>query len=174
MKKRVFRTHILLVTEGRLLSLLFIAAIGWMLYASVKFCILDFEPVFLLFLLFTVGMGLLGYFLAKYFWQLCWGKLMVTHTCLKWKCIGYKTQTIRFEEIKRIYVRAFNRNQGNVVRDAYQTGFRYVVILSKNGSPQSYGGRIKNGNGVISFPYNEKLRKALLEVLPEKKSFLPK
>lgn len=170
--KKAFRTHIILVTEGRLLALLLPTGIMVWLYQAVKWYINTLHFVFLISILFASGMLFLCFYLAKTYWQLFWGKLIITDNCLKWRCIGCKTQTIPLENVKQLYVCSFA--QGNIVRNIYQTGFRYVVIVSKTGVQKKHGGRIKSGNGVISFPYSLRLRKSLREVFPDRKNALPK
>lgn len=165
MKKQIFRTHFILVFEGRFLSIFIPGMVLLMLYQSLKWFIIELDFVFAFAIIFSVGLLLLYVRLMRYFWQLFWGKMIITDESIVWKCVFYKTQMIMMSDIKLVRVCAFTER--NVVRyDMYKTGFRYILIISRSGVPRKQDGRVKSGNGVISFPYSEKLRKTLYDALP--------
>ncbi|MBQ7956603.1 MAG: hypothetical protein IJ279_01090 [Clostridia bacterium] len=164
--KKTFRSHIILVTEGRLFCLL-------MLFWFVIFyqpviqgfrekeyfsLIIFFVLVILLEVFFYVAFG-------KFIWPLVWGKLIVNDKGVRWRCLFKKSVFLSWDECKYIGFEAFT--VGNVVKaDIYKTGFSYIYF-STTPYPKEFSGKINKLNckeGFIKFfPVNAKMCSEVLE-----------
>lgn len=107
------------------------------------------------------------FFLLRYFWQLCWGKLILTDEYILWKCFFYKSVKIKYDDIRCLKITAFQ--EGNMYRshDYYRSGFLYL-LLSSTHLPQKRVDKIYSGKGIIKFPlFQRKLRTELYIRLPD-------
>ena len=164
--KKVFRTHIILVIEGRLLTSLFVIT-GPLMTLYLLWCILegDFGMALLVFIT-NVFYYWLSIFALRYLWQQCWGKLIITEKYIIWRALFCKPIKITYDELRYVKLESFK--DGNVYknRDYYKTGFLYI-LLSSNPLPKMRIDKIYSKNKLIKFPlYNKKLGNTLFTVLP--------
>ena len=167
--KKVFRPHIVLLIEGRLLLLLLALgplAMWYGVFVVFRDQTQRMDMIVILFGSFVVAITACCVWLEWYFWQHCWGKLVITEDAVTWKCLFCKTVKIPMTDIKRVDIRAFS--EGNVAfnRDVYKTGFRYLLISSKP-FPNKRIDKIRSGDKLIKFRCNDAICKALHEALPD-------
>jgi len=165
--KKVFRTHIILVIEGRLL-LSSIVITGPLMTLLLLWRILeaDFGMALLVFITNAFWYWS-SIFILRYFWQQCWGKLIVTDKYIIWRCLFCRPIKITYDELR--YVKLVSFQEGNVYknRDYYKTGFLYM-LLSSEPLPQMRIDKIHSKNKLIKFPlYNKKLGNTLFTALPD-------
>ena len=163
--KKVFRTHIVLVTEGRFFMLFCLLFLVWRIYVSIYSIIRDPSTLNIFCLIFDSFLLSLFYFgMCPFFWPRCFGKLIVTDEKITWKCLGMLTRSIAVEDINYAVFRVYNED--NVVRtEVYQDSFLYI-LLSKEPIPEKTVNKYKCGKSFIIFSSSPKLCKALGEVLP--------
>ena len=164
--KKVFRPHIILVTEGRFFLLFMIATVTYMTYMfiSAAFFRGEINYIFVFFLFFAFGLDFLTIWLMRYFWQLIWGKLILEEEMIIWRCIFCKTVKMKYTDIKYVGIRGMGKR--NVVHvDVYHTGFRYLLISSIT-PPSKPIDKIRCRNGVIKWAVSEKVCEALKEKVP--------
>jgi len=166
MKKKVFRTHPVLVIEGR--AFLLILTIGASLLVYVMLTAEKSGELYIDVLCYLFGIAMVvGVALVNvYFWRIIWGKLIITETGLVWKCLFCKKIYIPYNEIRYVELRAFK--EGNSMRycDLYRTGFMYMLI-STDPLPRKNINRIESKGNLIKFPcFTKKIRDAMKEVLP--------
>ena len=165
--KKVFRTHIVLATEGRIFTLLILLFALGVTYVSAWLLTEGYtEMIFTFFVLHIIAYGC-GYMTLRWAWQLAWGKIILTDSYIMWRCLFFKPVKIAYSDIRHIEKRAFK--EGNVYknRDYYKTGFLYFLVSSEP-IPQKRIDKIYSGKKLIKFPlYNKKLGYALYSMLPE-------
>ena len=170
--KKVFRTHWLLVFEGRLFLLLVGIASPIMCYVYFRYLIEDFvSDRNYMMLLFGTPMYLafwpLSIYVLQYFWELIWGKLILTDEYVLWRCIFCKPVKIPYEDIKYVKITPFKEGNVRYNRDYYKTGFLYVLLASTP-FPQKRIDKIRCKKGLIKFPlYNNKIGTELYLRLPD-------
>lgn len=164
--RKVFRTHIILVTGGRLFALSGLLVEVWLIYTSITELIKNrtLEWAFYLLLL-----SIAAVFCAKHFYPFFWpkffGKIIVTDDKVTFRCLGMIPRTFKIEEIKYTRLKVFD--EGNVVKtDLYNTGFLYI-LLSKTPIPEKTVDKYKCTKDLIIFPFSNKLCKCLYETLQE-------
>ena len=167
-RRRTFRTHIILVTEGRLFLFLMLLIWPMMLFGTVITLIKGTDHPFLwvvaLVIFISVTIGLFAVVLP-FFWPRCFGKLIVTDKTITWRCLFMKSRRIELSDIRYSDIRAFT--EGNVVKcDFYHTGFLYI-LLSKKSIPQMRVDKYRCTDDLIIFMFSRKLCECLAEVLPE-------
>ena len=165
--KKVFRPHIILVTEGRFFLLFVIAMVAFIIYMFGYFAffqdITDYRFI-ILFLIFMLGMIAFAAWLMYHFWQLIWGKLILEEEMIIWRCIFCKTVKMKYTDIKYVGIRGMGKR--NVVHvDVYHTGFRYLLISSIT-PPAKPIDKIRCRTGVIKWAVSEKVCEALKEKVP--------
>lgn len=164
--KKTFRSHIILVTEGRLFCFLPLFGVCFFSYPCKLFFdekdYFGFGIGFLFVVLFVVV-----FFVAfwNFIWPLAWGKLIVNDKGVRWRCLFKKSIFLSWDECKYIGFETFT--EGNVVKvDLYKTGFRYIYF-SITPYPKEFSGKINKLNckeGFIKFfPVNAKMCSAVLE-----------
>ncbi len=166
--KKVFRPHIILLIEGRLLMLLFIAGPLLLLGAGLKigFFSGEIDYLFIPILLFAIVLGALCGFSMHFLWQQIWGKLIIEKDKITWKCLFCRKVQIDTSEIHMIVIRNFGSR--NVVKyDMYKTGFQYILI-SAGPLPSKPIDKIMCRKGLIKWPKNPGVCPALREVVPER------
>lgn len=166
-QKRTFRTHIILVTEGRLI--LFLVLLFLLVMVILPMSILkDLENPILVVIQVVFGLGLAFLCFAVVFpflWPKCFGKLIVTDRAITWRCLFMKSRRIELSDIRYSDIKAFT--EGNVVKyDFYNTGFLYMLI-SKKSIPKIRVDKYHCTEDLIIFPLNQKLCEYLAETLPE-------
>lgn len=167
--KKVFRPHLVLLIEGRLLLLLLALgplAMWYGVFAVFRYKTQRMDMTVVLFALFVAAVTGGCVWMEWYFWHHCWGKLVITEDAVTWKCLFCKSVSIPMSDVRRVDIRAFT--EGNAVRhaDIYKTGFRYLLISSRP-FPQKRIDKIRSGSGLIKFRCNDKICQALYEALPE-------
>ena len=169
MKKKVFRPHIILCTEGRLLCIIMIFGPLLMLYMGMKFTFFSGEMNYstipmIVFALFLILLD--GWLLLEYFWQPIWGKLILDDEKITWKCLFCPKVQIEYANIKFIAVRNFgNRNVVHV--DIYKTGFQFILITTQS-LPTVPIDKVRCKEGIIKWAKSEAVYKALREAVPNK------
>ena len=168
MKKKVFRTGLILCIEGRLFTLISLLFPTYFLYGPLRFLLIpDFNITNLFLTVFDISMLIAGIWVAEYFWQLCWGKLIIMSDRVIWKCLFYKKQVILLKEIKHLKKVYFD--EGNAVANskAYKNSFCYILISKNKNLPNLRIDKIRSGKGLIKFPMSDKawrsLRTAIME-----------
>ena len=164
--KKVFRTHLLLVIEGRLLTSLFAAFGPSMTLLSIWLAIEVDMGVSILIFIISICFCLLSAFVLPHFWEQCWGKLIITDTYVMWRCLFCKPIKISYDELR--YVKLTSFQEGNVYRnrDYYKTGYLYL-LLSSEPLPKLRIDKIRSKNKLIKFPlYDKKLGNVLYTTLP--------
>lgn len=161
--RKTLRTHLILVTEGRFFC--FFIAIGsvFLTYEMTKHAILDGSE-FYLYCIFAWGMDVVVCLLLRYFWPLCFGKLIFTERYVEWRCMFICSVKIPYTELKYVSIRAFD--DGNVVPDLYATGAEYV-LLSTQPLPKARIDRIRCRKGLIKFQFLSKDAAVFCAYLPE-------
>lgn len=166
MKRKVFRTHPILVIEGRLFSIILIFIPSFALFQYVKLMISEFSLVFFFATLFFASLEILSVWLLGIFWQLFWGKLIITETKIIWKCLFLKKKVMEISQIKFVCKRRFTR--GNVVanKQRYNNSYAYILITTQNSLPDLNIEKIRTKDGLIKFTMSDKLVKCLRERVP--------
>ena len=166
MKRKVFRTHPILVIEGRLFSMLLISGPLFMLFISTKIMIANFSLVTLFYTLFSCALEISSVWLLRIFWQLFWGKLIITETKIIWKCLFCKKQVMEISQIKFVCKCRFT--SGNVVanKQRYNNSYAYILITTQNSIPNMSIEKIRTKDGLIKFTMNDRLVKCLRERVP--------
>ena len=162
--KKVFRTHIILITLGRLF-LTFVTVFGcYMLYMFVKFSIIERTIEFYIFsIILSVILGFFSIVSLPFLWPRCFGKLIVYKDKIVWRCLFLKTRKLRVTDIKQSAIKSFE--EGNVIKyDFYNTGFLYMIVSTK-GIPNQIVSKYKCNKELIIFPLNQKLCSCLADVL---------
>ena len=166
--RKVFRPHIILCTEGRLFTIVFIVTPLIMLYMFVKLAFFsgEIDYRFTPLILFAIGMNILVWWLMRFFWQQIWGKLILDENKITWKCMFCPEVQIEYSNIKFIAVRNFgNRNVVHV--DIYKTGFQFILITTQS-LPTLPIDKIRCKKGVIKWAKSDAVCEALSEVVPTK------
>ena len=167
-RKRTFRTHIILVTEGRILLFLFL--FGFPFAAVVQILMALKYPddciFFIAFFAFYLALFVLCFVVVfPFFWPRAFGKLIVTDKTITWRCLFMKSRRLELSDIRYSDIRAFT--EGNVVKcDFYHTGFLYI-LLSKKSIPQMRVDKYRCTDDLIVFMFSRKLCECLAETLPE-------
>ena len=168
MKKKVFRTGLILCIEGRLFTLISLLIPLYFLYGSLRFLLIpDFNITNLFLTVFPISMLIAGIWVAGYFWQLCWGKLIIMSDRVIWKCLFYKKQVILLKEIKHLKKVYFD--EGNAVANskAYKNSFCYILISKNKNLPNLRIDKIRSGKGLIKFPMSDKVWRSLRTAIME-------
>ena len=166
--RKVFRPHIILCIGGRLFTLLLIAIPLYMTFGCVYYGFFDgsIEIQFVLLTIFAIGLDILCVFILRVFWQLIWGKLIITSQKIIWRCPFCRTVKISYSEIAYIGVRGFNER--NVIRvDIYSTGFKYLLISNKVVPYKVPINKIRCKKGLIKWAYSPKVCEVLKNVVPK-------
>ena len=166
--KKVFRPHIILYTEGRLLCIIMIFVPLLMLCMGIKFTFFSGEinygtiHMIVIALLFILLSG----WVLEYLWQPIWGKLILDDEKITWKCLFCPKVQIEYANIKFIVVRTFgNRNAVHV--DIYKTGFQFILIATQS-LPNVPIDKVRCKKGLIKWAKSEAVYKALREAVPNK------
>ena len=176
-KRKVFRSHIIATVCGRVLLIFSLYPVCSMLYAIIKLVIIDQikTGIFrigetLMFLLGFLGFCFAYYFLCKIFWQVSWGKLIITDDKIIWRCLFNKSIVLAIEDVK--YAKPCSFTDGNYLKntDIYQTGFEYV-LLSSEPLPNKRIDRIQSKGKLIKFLLNDELCDDLGKILPNGGNF---
>ena len=167
-RRRTFRTHIILVTEGRLFLFLMLLIWPMILFGPVITLIKGTDHPFLcvvaLVIFIAVTFGLFAVVLP-FFWPRAFGKLIVTDKTITWRCLFMKSRRIELSDIRYSDIRAFT--EGNVVKcDFYHTGFLYI-LLSKKSIPKMRVDKYRCTDDLIIFMFSRKLCECLAETLLE-------
>ena len=166
-KKMVFRTHIILTIEGRLMDFL-IAGCGlvFLYYLFKDSFNKGFNWVFCVGVVFIEAFLVVGVYINRdAFIVQPWAKLIIYDDQIVWRCIFYRPVVLRIDEIRYTAIREFNKAEGGGVPDLYGVG-RLFVILSKDPIPSTKLIKLYSGNGLIKFKYTEAVANRLKEVLP--------
>ena len=168
LKKKVFRTGLILCIEGRLFTLICLSFSLDMMFENLYFLLIQKFDITNLFLtLFSIAMLIAGIWVTEYFWQLCWGKLIIMSDCVIWKCLFCKKQVILLKEIKHLKKAYFNEGNAVANRKVYKNSFGYILISKNKNLPNLRIDKIRSGSGLIKFPMSDKvwncLRTAIME-----------
>ena len=125
-KKTTIRSHIILVTEGRLLTLIWVAGILWLLF--VGFASDAQLEDFLLFWLTGIGFIIMLLPAIRFFWPLCWGKIILYDDKIVFKCFPMPRLVIYYDQIRDIRITTWDKKN---VRDLYHTGHEYIIISTE-------------------------------------------
>lgn len=169
MRRKTRRSHIILLTEGRLF-LLIVLGIILLLYSLGVSEILK-NPTSanildgcLFILLATVLMILFSVVVCPFLWAKCFEKLIITDKFIEWRCLFMKTRRIPLSDIR--YANIVSFKEGNAIKhDRYNTGF-LSILLSSDPLPRIRIDKIKCSNTLIKFGCTPKVCKALAEALP--------
>lgn len=160
--KKTFRTHPILLIEGRLFGIIVVCVCGAMIYGITRLESLLGRITMSLLLLTFAG---LAYFLRRILLDACWSKLTVYDDKAIWRCIFRKPVILYFSEVKYADTRVFDESEGNVVQDYYNTGRKYVLLSEKDLSGLGIN-KIRSAKGVIKFSHSKELAKVLKTRLP--------
>lgn len=162
-KKYIFRSHPILLIEGRAFTFMALMFPFFVIFVDLKVITneINIKNVICLFIVNFVFIPL-SFWIAYYFWQLCWGKLIITENFIIWRCIIQKSVRIRISDIKTFEVVTFEDK--NVYKDVklYKNSYKYILISSGTISNKRID-KIRCGKGVIKMMYSDKLWKALSE-----------
>lgn len=173
--KKTLRPHRVLMIEGRFFSLLIIL---WFLFLLFAGFVLqknnEFQSTkFVLYYLFFLAVNaVLCSFLLSYFWQLFWGKLILTEDGIVWRCLFCKPIQILYSEMK--YVERVEFREGNVLYWKKRRNLDYMYLLiSSCPLPKKRIDKIRSENNLIKFLFTPEVAIALSETVPEpwKKKF---
>lgn len=163
-KRKVYHEHIILLIEGRLLMLFFVAGLIWLWALFIR----DWsgslrENIFSI--LFLLAITALAAIALYGFWYRCFGRLIIDEDEVIWKCPLMKTRRLRKDEIR--YTGFDYRFKGGSLRDITTMDMAY---FSKYPYPQeavnkSY--KLRNSDNFIKFHASKKLCLHLSEWLPE-------
>lgn len=163
---QVFREHLVLVIEGRLFLLLLLFIPIVCLAVLLYFGIVQKVLLWSIILLFFIITPLTG-FVVYHFWYRCFGKLVIRHDEIVWRCAFMNSCRIQRSECYYAGIESFT--EGNIVADVHNSGFRSVFI-STVPYPTEYRGRINllhNSDHFIKFPVSAKLCICLADWLPD-------
>jgi hypothetical protein len=140
-----------------------------MIYKFFTFLIKSFDIGMLFSTIFSVALLIAGIWVAEYFWQLCWGKLIITNDCIIWKCLFCKKQVIFPKETKHLKKVYFD--EGNAVANskAYKNSFCYILISKNKNLPNLRIDKIRSGKGLIKFPMSDEAWRCIRNVIMEKR-----
>ena len=164
--QKVFRPHIVLCTAGRLFTLILIVAPLFMLCVFTKFAFFSGEInyIFIPLILFAIGLGILVWWLMRFFWQQIWGQLILDENKITWRCIFCPKVQIKYSDIRFIAVRNFgNRNVVHV--DLYKKGFQFILITTQS-LPTLPIDKVRCKNGTIKWAKNHAVCEALSKMVP--------
>lgn len=168
MKKKVFRTGLILCIEGRLFTLISLSIPPYMLFGYLRF--VSIKNITCLFLVaFSIAMLIVGIWVAEYLWQLCWGKLIILNDRVIWKCLFCKKQVIFLKEIKHLKKVHFNEGNSVANRQVYKNSFCYILISKNKNLPNLRIDKIRSGKGLIKFPMSDKAWNCLRIAIMEKR-----
>ena len=163
-KRKVYHEHIILLIEGRLLMLFFVAGLIWLWTLFIRDGADSLrENIFsILFLLAITGLAAIAFY---GFWYRCFGRLIIDEDEIIWKCPFMKTRRLHKDEIR--YTGFDYRFKGGSLRDITTMDMAY---FSKKPYPQdavnkSY--KLRNSDDFIKFHASKKLCLHLSEWLPE-------
>ena len=166
-KRKVYHEHIILLIEGRLLMLFFVAGLIWLWMLFIRDGADSLrENIFsILFLLAITGLAAIAFY---GFWDRCFGRLIIDEDEIIWKCPFMKTRRLHKDEIR--YTGFDYRFKGGSLRDITTMDMAY---FSKKPYPQdavnkSY--KLRNSDDFIKFHASKKLCLHLSEWLPEPRS----
>lgn len=167
-KKQVFRTHVILVTEGRFFLLAVMPFYAVAIFMAVRFAVQDAEDRALMVFcaVFLLAIGVLFVVVAlPFLWPRCFAKLVVTDSEIIWRCLFLKSRRLKLSDIRYSDIKSFR--EGNVVRnDFYHTGFLYAIV-SVGSIPNLRTDKYKCTKDMIIFPLDRKLCECLATALPE-------
>ena len=170
MKKKVFRTGLILCIEGRLFTLISLLIPSCMMFGFLYFLLIEnFNISNLFFTVFSISLLIMGIWTAKYFWQLCWGKLIITSDRIIWRCLFCKKQVILLKEIKHLKKVYFDKGNAVANRKNYQNSFCYILISKNKNLPNLRIDKIRSSNGLIKFPMSDKVWNCLRTAITEKR-----
>ena len=161
MNKQVFRTHPILLIEGRLLGIILCCGLGAIIYGIT--IVSGWVRIVAVFLLCSL-IGL-GFFIRNILLDSCWAKLIVYDDKIVWRCLFRKHVTLNINSIRFAAIRVFDETEGNVVPDYYNVGRKYI-LLSYGQLPAADIQHIRSSDGIIKFPYSNGLAKALKARFP--------
>ena len=170
LKKKVFRTGLILCIEGRLFTLISLLIPPYFLYGSLRFLLIpDFNITNLFLTVFSISTLIAGIWVTEYFWQLCWGKLIITSDRIIWRCLFCKKQVILLKEIKHLKKVYFDEGNAVANRKAYKNSFGYILISKNKNLPNLRIDKIRSGNGLIKFPMSDKVWSCIRTAIMEKR-----
>lgn len=172
-ERKVIRSHIILVVEGRLLLILLICGFAFATYMFAKFCVQygKDEPVLFLYLLLILAMDVCQFYVCKIFWWQCFEKLVVTKDYIEWRCLFLRSVKLKFSDIKHIDFRVYD--EGNVMYNSTQAqAFNITyefLLLSPHELPRTRIHKIKSSRKeeIIKFRVTRRLCAVLSEMYPE-------
>ena len=171
-KRQVFRSHIILLIEGRILCLLMIGIWPYVIFNIIQGQILwDIKGFASILCLIFIGASMiLTIFVCEYLWQLCFGKLIITEEYIIWKCLFCKNIVLKIDDVK--YCKPCTFLEENYLRMAgiYQTSYEYVLI-STDPLPNKRIDKIRSKGTLIRFVLSDKLSDTLGEILPNGGTF---
>ena len=112
---------------------------------------------------------IMAIWIAEYFWQVSWGKLIITSDRIVWKCLFCKKQVIFLKEIKLLKKVYFG--EGNAISNnkVYKNSFCYILISKNKNLPNMRIDKIRSGKGLIKFPMSDKVWKCLRMAIMEER-----
>jgi len=172
-ERKVIRSHIILVIEGRLLLTLLICGFAFATYMFAKFCVQygKEEPVWFLYLLLILAMDACQFYVCKFFWWQAFEKLVVTKDYIEWRCLFLRSVRLKFSDIKHIDFRVYD--EGNVMYNSTQAqAFNITyefLLLSPHELPRTRIDKIKSSreNQIIKFRVTRRVCAVLSEMYPE-------
>lgn len=160
-KRKVFHEHIILLTEGRLLMLLFIGTTGFMWYLFFRDTPALLDKAILIPLCITA----LVCIPLHEFWHRCFGRLVVTEDEIVWKCPFMRTVRLRKTEIR--YTGIDYRWPGSARKAVTPVDMAYFSTMPYPQECRNKSYLLRNKKGFIKFPAGEKLCRYMSEWLPE-------
>lgn len=171
MKKKTLRPHIILAIEGRLFCLLISIGVWLLIFCTICFggileLWLESKVSAILTVVFLICIGFIPICILPFFWQSCWGKIILLEDMVIWRCFLCRTVKIRYDEIHSVNLIPFK--SGNVYKnkDYYNNGFLYLVISSRSLSNKRID-KIRSDKNTIKIPYHKKMGIALYDFLPD-------
>lgn len=160
-KRRVFREHIILLIEGRLLMLLFIGFTGFIWYLFFR----DTPSLLNKVILFPLCVTALICIPLHEFWYRCFGHLVVTEDEIIWKCPFMRTVRLKKAEIR--YTGIDYRWPGPARKAVTPVDMAYFSTTPYPQECRNKSYLLRNKEGFIKFPASEKLCRHMSEWLPE-------
>lgn len=173
-ERKVIRSHIFLVTEGRLFLILLNIFYPFMTYMAIVYCVKygKEEPISFFYLLIILALNISWWGCAcKFLWWQCFEKLVVTKDYIEWRCLFLRSVRLKFSDIKHIDFRVYD--EGNVMYNSTQAqAFNITyefLLLSPHELPRTRIDKIKSSREkqIIKFRVTRRVCAVLSEMYPE-------
>jgi hypothetical protein len=163
-RKKVLRPHIILLTEGRLFTLIMIVGVIAIVSAALY---LTFSNGAVWSLILAIAVPVAQIYTLNFLWEQVWGKLILKEDRIVWRCLFRRKIEIKYTDIKRVASRDFGSR--NVIKvDLYKTGFQWFLISTDCTLPSKPIDKIKCKKGLIKWRNSDKACQAMREFFPDK------